>query len=308
MLLGIVLHAAVSYMPGRMPGLYWGVYDDHHPGFDVLFWWIHSFRLPLFFVVAGFFAAMLLELRGRRRFLRQRVRRLLLPFLVGSLLVVPASFIYAWISRLVTGAPTDQTFTAFLLDPAMYGELLGPMHLWFLEDLLILSVLYVGVAWIANRWGRTEFPWVLSVGHVFQRVTCKARWKTGPTVLWPAVLAVPTAAMLCVDLRVFTEHHNSFVPDVGRLAYYGYCFAIGHRSVSALRPTAGDLWGAARPPRIVADYDDRHAGAAAGVFCRPSWAGSGSWVLRCVVALQVWLTIFALMGMALAAGAMAATA
>src|SRR5262249_25552570 len=67
MLLGIVLHAAISYMPSRMPGLAWGVYEQETNWvFDVVFWWIHGFRLPLFFLIAGFFTGQAYESRGPR--------------------------------------------------------------------------------------------------------------------------------------------------------------------------------------------------------------------------------------------------
>ena len=57
MLLGVCLHGAIAYMPSRMPGLLWVVQDEStSPLFDVVFWWVHAFRLPLFFLVAGFFA------------------------------------------------------------------------------------------------------------------------------------------------------------------------------------------------------------------------------------------------------------
>jgi hypothetical protein len=47
MLLGVVLHAAVSYMPHRMPNLLWAVHDSAtSPVLDWVFWAIHSFRMP----------------------------------------------------------------------------------------------------------------------------------------------------------------------------------------------------------------------------------------------------------------------
>lgn len=56
MLLGVVLHSSISYMEQRMPDLLWAVQDSSRSAvFDWLFWWLHGFRLPLFFVIAGFF-------------------------------------------------------------------------------------------------------------------------------------------------------------------------------------------------------------------------------------------------------------
>src|SRR5262245_53701393 len=54
-----------------------------------IFWTIHVFRLPLFFLVAGFFAALMLDRRGTAALVRNRGIRIGIPFVVGVLLVVP---------------------------------------------------------------------------------------------------------------------------------------------------------------------------------------------------------------------------
>ena len=53
MLLGIVLHAAFPFLPWRSSG------DPDRPIFDLLILFIHGFRMPLFFLLSGFFTAML---------------------------------------------------------------------------------------------------------------------------------------------------------------------------------------------------------------------------------------------------------
>ena len=91
MLLGIVLHAGLSFTP--FP---WAVQDERQSGF---FWFlfasIHGFRMPVFFVLSGFFTAMLWRRRGLKSLLSHRFRRVLLPFLLGLVTIVPA---VNWIS------------------------------------------------------------------------------------------------------------------------------------------------------------------------------------------------------------------
>src|SRR5208282_5125498 len=85
MLLGIVLHASIGYMTGPVPNLPWGIRDAAaRPCFDWLFWWIHSFRLPIFFLLAGCLSARACDRSGAWAFLRERCRRLLVPLLVFS--------------------------------------------------------------------------------------------------------------------------------------------------------------------------------------------------------------------------------
>lgn len=60
---------------------------------------IYSFHMPLFFVLSGFVSYRLLELKGgkeRLAWTRQRARRLLVPYLVMSLLYIPLKL---WMSR-----------------------------------------------------------------------------------------------------------------------------------------------------------------------------------------------------------------
>ena len=57
MLLGIVLHAALSFMTLPIP---WIARDvSRNFGFDVLAGFIHGFRMQLFFFLAGFFGHLL---------------------------------------------------------------------------------------------------------------------------------------------------------------------------------------------------------------------------------------------------------
>ncbi len=91
MLLGIVLHASMSFIPS-----FWIVTDRQvNPAFGVVFTAIHGFRMPLFFVMSGFFGAMLLRHRGRVALVKHRFFRVLLPLLLGMVTIVPAT---TWIS------------------------------------------------------------------------------------------------------------------------------------------------------------------------------------------------------------------
>jgi len=85
MLLGIVLHASLSFFPS-----FWMVTDRRQdPGFGIVFSAIHGFRMPLFFVLSGFFSAMLLHRRGSWSLVKHRFRRVFLPLLLGMVTIVP---------------------------------------------------------------------------------------------------------------------------------------------------------------------------------------------------------------------------
>lgn len=88
MLLGIALHASMSFFVG-----FWVVEDvtaDDDAWFDELFHAIHGFRMPLFFLLSGFFTTMLWRRRGLSALVGHRLRRIALPLAIGMVTIVPA--------------------------------------------------------------------------------------------------------------------------------------------------------------------------------------------------------------------------
>src|SRR5258705_912793 len=81
LMLGIVLHATMSFLPGRIP--LWIVMDSERSlTLAVVFHVLHIFRMATFFLIAGFFARMMLQRRGVRGFIVDRLRRIALPLVV----------------------------------------------------------------------------------------------------------------------------------------------------------------------------------------------------------------------------------
>ena len=80
MWLGIVLHVAVNHLTGASV-LPWRD-TQTTPVADLLLVFIHAFRMPVFFILAGFFVALLVAGRGYQGMLQHRMRRLALPFAI----------------------------------------------------------------------------------------------------------------------------------------------------------------------------------------------------------------------------------
>jgi peptidoglycan/LPS O-acetylase OafA/YrhL len=114
--------------------------------FDFTINWVHVFRMPVFFVMAGFFFALLTTRRGIAKALVNRALRILLPFLLGWLVLAP--IIIATIGYLKNGSWAEAK--AFATNGATYWKY-GPLHLWFLEYLLWLYPLMLAVDWLARR-------------------------------------------------------------------------------------------------------------------------------------------------------------
>jgi peptidoglycan/LPS O-acetylase OafA/YrhL len=85
MLLGIALHAALSFAGGP-----WMVQDSRTSGvFHLMISAVHGFRMPLFFVLSGYFMAMLWRRRGLRAVVAHRFKRVFLPLVLGTITLVP---------------------------------------------------------------------------------------------------------------------------------------------------------------------------------------------------------------------------
>ena len=149
MLLGVVRHAAVSYVPTVF--FEWP-YRDAQAGMPA-YWvivFIRAFHLPVFFAIAGFFAAYLLETRGTREFLRHRWSRLGVPFLVAlPVVLVATSFIAPFAARFSAVPPNASYSLAEVTSPWALDHLF--MHLWFLYHLMILCVVASALRPLAAR-------------------------------------------------------------------------------------------------------------------------------------------------------------
>ena len=63
MLLGIVIHGLMSFMPIPLPGFPQDI-NQNPEVFGYVFNFIHGFRMQLFFLISGFFTAMLWRKQG----------------------------------------------------------------------------------------------------------------------------------------------------------------------------------------------------------------------------------------------------
>ena len=83
----VVFHAALSFFD-FVP---WYVKDTRiHQGFGILALILNGFQMPVFFVMSGFFTAMLWRKRGLAAVVKHRFRRIFLPLMTAAVMLVPA--------------------------------------------------------------------------------------------------------------------------------------------------------------------------------------------------------------------------
>ena len=86
MLLGIVMHGLLSFFANP----YWPAQDlQQHEAYEFANQAIHGFRMPLFFLISGYFTTMLWRRKGLGALLLHRVKRILLPLVVGGIIIIP---------------------------------------------------------------------------------------------------------------------------------------------------------------------------------------------------------------------------
>ncbi len=123
MLLGIALHASLSF--STLP---WIVRDTRQSELYSLFMMaVHGFRMPLFFLVSGFFTAMLWQRRGLAALLKQRAVRIVVPCFVSLVTIIPLlNWVSAWAIKnaVPTVAPDDGSIAAAVRsgDSTVVGE------------------------------------------------------------------------------------------------------------------------------------------------------------------------------------------
>lgn len=129
MLLGIPFHAALAFSGGG-----WLVSSPvDSPMLIAIAHFLHAWRMPAFFLVAGLLAGLLIRRRGAYPWFRGRLRRLGMPLVFGMILTVPVQWVLVGIHRYGTWPETWAFVRRLATAPSEWWLL----HLWFLLDLLI---------------------------------------------------------------------------------------------------------------------------------------------------------------------------
>jgi peptidoglycan/LPS O-acetylase OafA/YrhL len=208
MLLGVVFHAAIAYGPG-MVSVWPASGGETSRLLDVVAWFCHLWRMPLFFTISGFFAMLLLRRRGIAGFLRNRALRIALPFIVFMPPVLFGIVVgMAWAMQAVEH-PGPMLGTIKALAASGHGESppFSTAHLWFLYNLFLFCLLLA----LLYRW------------RVFER-----RWPG--VLLEPRVLLTAVPLLLALSLASLPAPHpapEQLLPQVWAFGFYGVFFLLG---------------------------------------------------------------------------------
>lgn len=243
LLLGVVFHASLSFSPIYLG---WAVQDVSTSSSVLVFLLVsHSFRMELFFLLAGFFSQGMLQRKGLGVFLRSRVVRIGVPFLAGWFLIRPL-LVSGWIMG-AASLRGDYDFWAgiragFAALQRLPADLLVGTHLWFLYYLLLITGLALVVRLVAQTAGRV-LPRLLV--QVDAGVACLAR------SAWALPVLVLLTAVALWGMRSWgmDTPDKSLQPHWPVIAVYGGCFGLGW--LFARQPDAITAFGRVTVTRVI---------------------------------------------------------
>ncbi len=215
MFLGLVLHAGLifemwAYDPLR-------IHDQPSASLHYVMEMIHVFRMELFFLVAGFFSALVCRRRGRVSYAKNRIQRILIPFVLCVTFLMPWIAGLAWLDMKGAQQSAFSKYIELFTNPSYIIREGGPVgnwfwHFWFLHVLSYFIAIYLLAAWLIEKLQiKTTFiPGLLNlIGRPWGMM----------------ILVVPTFAIL-----IFSPPWAD-VPSVGTsidvMIYYGIFFFAG---------------------------------------------------------------------------------
>jgi len=176
-----------------------------------------TFGIGLLFLLAGASARFALRRRSPRAFLLERGRRILVPFVVGTLLLTPPTMYLA----AVHNGSTSESFPTFLMtwpagafnwaletgfSPRLFSV---GFHLWFLGYLFAFSAL-----------GLPVFKFLSSVrGRAFLEALGRAARWPGATLSFALPIVLPPLVLLALAPEEF---------DWWQFGWYGAYFLVGY--------------------------------------------------------------------------------
>lgn len=229
MLLGVFLHSALAYAQPAQS--FWLATDtDSSVAIDASIWFIHLFRMSLFFLLSGYFAKLVIERKGLKHFLWNRFLRIVVPFVLfyPFLLAAMIAVIVFALSYLTEPQGLMGMIATAAKDnaQAQKSQPISTMHLWFLYYLAAFSI----------------FGALL---RQCKRIRLDALFRSPLFLLLSPLILVPSALAAGSPMPA----PESFIPLGWPLVFYGWFYAAGwhlfgrEKNMDLMRPYAWHIFG-----------------------------------------------------------------
>lgn len=222
---GVLLHAALPFL--LPPGIWAVGTHEPQPVIGWLVYYLHCFRLEVFFLLAGFFGSLVVRKRGVKSYLRDRAMRILLVFAV---VLYPMKFLLSalWIAggRLtgwlvlppeIAGRPWyELAIGSFFQEkwPAI-----SLTHLWFLYVLSGIVAVFLAARAVAARAEGLRSPAAAGSGLLHRTVS---------SPLWPVLFALAlTPVIAAMEGMDIDTPDRSFAWKWPVMSLYLILFSLG---------------------------------------------------------------------------------
>ena len=242
MMLGVVLHTCMLFRDDLHFPMIAGEYrGDAINTFAVKF--IHFFRMQLFMILAGFFAELVFQRKGMNHLAQDRIKRILIPFLMGIFIFVPIiGFLTnfnpsgAYINLFDQMSWYEKCKSYFLWGlfsdkPAMPKIFF--MHFWFIYFLIFYYIMH----WGFNKLGNKDF--IFNNSYLSRSIKFLIKYKWGFIAL--SILAFPIHYSL--QSPMFWPSHFNF--QINEMIYYFGFYIFGaylYKNILLLKALAKHCW------------------------------------------------------------------
>ena len=150
MMLGLVLHVCIFFMPADNYLWVAGEYSGD-PANRWLLNFIHLFRMELFFLMAGFFAELVIMRKGFGNLVKDRTKRILIPFIIAVLFMVPLHYFVTNVNGFYSSTLDEYGFFerykvlffwGTFADKPIYDRTDILAHYWFMFYLLVIYIFH----------------------------------------------------------------------------------------------------------------------------------------------------------------------
>jgi surface polysaccharide O-acyltransferase-like enzyme len=195
----IMIHVAAMFDPYPITAV------KGRPTFPLILFatFLHEWRLAVLFIVSGAASYFALGFLNARQFVKMRIRRIVIPLIIGTLFIVPVQ-LYYW--QFLNNPTYNKTYLHFYFTIMyrffVYGlfgtarETLHWAHLWFLAYLFVASLVALpllvylrhgkGQEFIPKLAAFVEKPWAIflfSIPLVLVEVTLRAMWTSSRIII-----------------------------------------------------------------------------------------------------------------------------
>jgi glucan biosynthesis protein C len=218
MLLGLVLHSALTYNVTNH-GNAWEIKDpeSNYILTDFIVLLIHSFRMPIFFLVAGFFGSMLFYERGVIQMFKNRISRIVFPFIVFLFILSPIIYF----SFSYTIAVFENQENPFVNSTQLFSNIFvfipkGTSHLWFLYYLIYVTLITSLLGLLLNK-----------SKNISNKITNIFNWIIKRSITRIAFFSSFTFLILTYLETSMVNASTSLIPDLNTFVFYFFFYVVG---------------------------------------------------------------------------------